>query len=223
MCGRMVLTRSAAEIAAFFELETEFELVPSYNIPPGGPIAAIRESGEAGRTLCLLRWGLVPAWAKDAKIGQRMINARSETAAERPSFRNALRRRRCVVPADAFYEWSAGRGEARQPHVFRSPDGSPLAIAGLWESWRDKKAGLALESCTLLTRQADSIVGPVHHRMPLLLARADFEAWLDPMLVQGKRIEELLNGSSGQPLEGFPVSRWVNDPRHDEPRCIEPV
>ena len=240
MCGRMVLTRSAREIADAFALESVMELRPRYNVAPGQPIAAIRErtqaeargAGESGeesgegssRHLSLLSWGLVPGWAKDRSIGRRLINARSETAAEKPSFRTALRRRRCIVPADGFYEWSAGgRASSRVPYLFRRRDGALLAIAGLWEEWRDRESDERVLSCTLLTTEANASVRPVHDRMPVLLEAEDFERWLDPERTDARDVLPLLVPSAPDRLEAIAVSRHVNDPRNDDPGCVAPL
>ncbi len=223
MCGRMVLTRSASEIADAFELEMVVELSASYNIAPGRPIAAIRLGPGRARQLSLLHWGLVPAWAKERSIGNRLINARSETAAQKPSFRSALASRRCIVPADGFYEWSGtGRGR-RVPHLFRRRDGGLLAIAGLWEEWRDRASDERLLSCTLLTTEANAAVRPVHDRMPVLLEPTDFESWLDPERVAAQEAARLLVPSAPDRLERVLVSQHVNDPRNDDASCIAPV
>ena len=244
MCGRMVLTRSAGEIAAEFELDSVVELMPRYNIAPSQPIGAIRVDAEGERGLSLLHWGLVPGWAKDRSVGYRMINARSETAAEKPSFRTALRRRRCIVPADAFYEWQridepqqeatprpksaakkagARSGAARIPHLFRRSDGGLLAIAGLWESWTDREIGEVVESCTLLTTEANAAVRRVHHRMPVLLEPRDFSIWLDPQEISADAVLGLLVPASLDRLESYTVTTHVNDPRNEDPACIEPA
>jgi putative SOS response-associated peptidase YedK len=225
MCGRMVLTRSAAEIAEAFELETTLELAPRYNIAPTQPIAAVRVQ-QAGRELTMLHWGLIPSWAREKAIGNRMINARSETAAEKPAFRAAMRQRRCIVPADGFYEWQGAGGKSstpKVPHLFRRPGGAPLAIAGLYEEWTDRRSGEVVESCSLLTTEANATVRPVHHRMPVLLERRDFSLWLDPEVTDTDRVQSLLVPCAPDRLEAIVVSSHVNDPRNEDPGCIEPV
>jgi putative SOS response-associated peptidase YedK len=221
----MVLTRSAGEIAEAFQAEGSLTLQPRYNLAPSQNVVAVRADAEARRRLCLLRWGLVPGWARDASIGNRLINARSETAAEKPSFRSALRRRRCLVAADGFYEWAPparGRRGPKQPYLFRSRDGSLLAIAGLWEQWRDPEGPL-LETCTLLTTEANAAVREVHDRMPVLLDPDDFGAWLDPNVTDLAELLPLLVPPPVDRLESFAVGLHVNDPRHDDPACIDPL
>jgi putative SOS response-associated peptidase YedK len=225
MCGRMVLTRSAAEIAEAFELETTLELAARYNIAPSQPIAAVRVQ-QAGRELTMLHWGLIPSWAREKAIGNRMINARSETAAEKPAFRAAMRQRRCIVPADGFYEWQGAGGKSgtpKVPHLFRRRGGAPLAIAGLYEAWTDHGSGEVVESCSLLTTEANATVRPVHHRMPVLLERRDFSLWLDPEVNDTDRLQSLLVPCAPDRLEAIVVSSHVNDPRNEDPGCIEPV
>ena len=168
MCGRMVVTRSAHEIAELFDLVAdpeECELGPRYNVAPSQDIMAIRMRAGEGRGLSLLHWGLIPSWAKQRSIAYRMINARSETAHEKPAFRRALRARRCIVPADGFYEWqqpaapeSGGKAPKKVPHYFRHSEAEALAIAGLWETWTDRATGEVVESCTLLTTEANKII-----------------------------------------------------------------
>jgi len=225
MCGRMVLTRSAADIAHAFELETTLELTPRYNIAPSQLVAAVRVR-TAGRELAMLQWGLIPSWARERAIGNRMINARSETAAEKPAFRSAVKQRRCIVPADGFYEWQRGTGKSgtpKVPHLFRRIDEAPLAIAGLYEAWTDRQSGEIVESCTLLTTEANAIVRPVHHRMPVLLEQRDFALWLDPEVKDAGRVQSLLVPCAPDRLEAIVVSTHVNDPRNEDPGCIEPV
>jgi putative SOS response-associated peptidase YedK len=231
MCGRMVLTRSAGEIAAAFEAEGLQAFEPRYNIAPSQDVVVVRQTTDRARRISLLHWGLIPSWAKARNVGARMINARSETAAEKPAFRTALRRRRCIVPADGFYEWGAlsegraGEGEksTRVPHFFRRPDGALLALAGLWEEWADPQTGELVESCTLLTTEANAAVRPVHHRMPVLLARPDHGLWLDPGETDAASVLGLLVPASPDELEGIEVSTLVNNPGNDEPACIAPV
>jgi putative SOS response-associated peptidase YedK len=173
MCGRFTLYSSGDEIARAFAVGVT-ELVPRYNIAPTQSVAVVR-ARAGGRELAWLRWGLVPSWAKDAKIAP--INAKAETAAERPFFRVALRQRRCLVPADGWYEWQ-GQGKHKQPYFFAPTDGKPLAFAGLWETWG--RAGEALATCAILTTAANELTAPVHDRMPVILPAEAYTAWLDP-------------------------------------------
>ena len=232
MCGRMVLTRSAHEIAEMFDLpgpQADCELGPRYNVAPSQDVLAIRILGDGNAQLDPLHWGLIPSWSKARSTGYRMINARCESAAEKPSFRGALRARRCIVPADGFYEWQSppaavGKGKVTKiPHYFRPPDGDLLAMAGLWESWTDRTTGEVVESCSLLTCDANSDMRPVHHRMPILLARADHAAWLDPLGQDVESLRPLLAPARAGTLEAIAVSTRVNNPRNEDARCIEPA
>ncbi len=231
MCGRMVVTRSAHEIAELFDLVAdleECELGPRYNVAPSQDIMAIRMRAGEGRGLSLLHWGLIPSWAKQRSIAYRMINARSETAHEKPAFRRALRARRCIVPADGFYEWqqpaapeSGGKAPKKVPHYFRHSEAEALAIAGLWETWTDRATGEVVESCTLLTTEANEDVRPVHHRMPVFLDEGDHALWLDPSRTDVSDLEPLLVPARPGLLEAVRVSTRVNNPRNEDPRCIE--
>jgi len=230
MCGRMVLTRSAREIAEAFDVDGEVEdceLGPRYNVAPSQDILGLRIGPGGARQLSLLHWGLIPSWSKQRSTGYRLINARSETAAEKPSFREALRRRRCIVPIDGFYEWQAADGAGRKapkiPYFFSHPHGKALAIAGLWESWTDLASGEIVESCSLLTTEANREVRPVHQRMPVFLADGDFERWLDPACQDVEVIESLLVPAAPGLLQAVEVSTRVNNPRNEDPRCIEAV
>lgn len=233
MCGRMVLTRSAKDIAAAFDvssIDDGLDFAPRFNVAPTQDVLAIREAPGEGRRLSALYWGLVPFWAKEKSIGSRMINARAETAAEKPAFRTALRRRRCIVPADGFYEWlrppaepGAKRKPPSIPHFFRAADGALLPIAGLWEEWTDPSTGELLESCTLLTRDANADVSPVHHRMPLILDAADVATWLDPEIESAAPLEALFGPVAAGRLRATRVGTQVNDARHDAPDCIAPA
>ena len=229
MCGRMVVTRSAREIADEFEVSeaaAACELGPRYNVAPSQDILALRADASGDRQLAVLHWGLIPSWSKQRSTGYRMINARSETAAEKPSFREALRKRRCIVPIEGFYEWQAppkGTKQAKVPHFFRHPEGRGLAIAGLWESWTDVATGEVVESCTLLTTEANRDVRPVHHRMPVFLPDSEFARWLDPACEDVQQIESLLVPATPGLLEAIEVSTRVNNPRNEDPRCIEAV
>jgi putative SOS response-associated peptidase YedK len=218
MCGRFTLTARPEVLARSFALEEVPELAPRWNAAPGQDVATIARTLDGRRELRMRRWGLVPHWAHD-----RRINARAETAAVRPAFREALRLRRCVVPADGFYEWAGGRGAGpREPYYVSLPDHAPFAIAGLFERWRGED-GACLETCVLLTVAANERVRALHDRMPAILAGRDLEAWLDPMLRDPRRVTPLLVPFAGAALELVPVSRRVNRPEHDDPACIAPL
>lgn len=223
MCGRYCLISSAELVAELFGLAGVPALPLRFNIAPtqACPIVHVDDT-DVGRTITPMRWGLVPSWAKDASIGNRMINARAETAAEKPAYRAALRRRRCLVPADGFYEWQKRAGErTKQPHCIRMKDDRPFAFAGLWESWNDP-GGAAIKSFTILTTRPNAVLEPVHDRMPVIIARNDFERWLDPAVQDGAAVADLLVPFPAEAMRAFPVSGHVNRPANDDPRCMQP-
>lgn len=222
MCGRFTLITPAEALAEQFQLFEIPSLAPRYNIAPTQPVAAVRRvPGDGQRELVLLRWGLVPFWAKDPGIGARMINARSETVAEKPAFRAAFRRRRCLVPADGFYEWRRlERG--KQPFYVRLRDERPFAFAGLWEHWEGPDE-TAIDSCTLLTTEPNDLIRPVHSRMPVILAPKDYDLWLDPGVQKVELLQPLLRPYPSEGMLAYPISTWVNKPKNDSPRCIEPL
>lgn len=222
MCGRFTLITPAEALAEQFQLFEIPSLAPRYNIAPTQPVAAVRRvPGDGQRELVLLRWGLVPFWAKDPGIGARMINARSETVAEKPAFRAAFRRRRCLVPADGFYEWRRlERG--KQPFYVRLRDERPFAFAGLWEHWEGPDEA-AIDSCTLLTTEPNDLIRPVHSRMPVILAPKDYDLWLDPGVQKAELLRPLLRPYPSEGMLAYPISTWVNKPKNDSPRCIEPL
>ncbi len=193
---------------------------PRYNIAPGQNVITVRLPGsDDARIWEHRRWGLVPHWAKDARIGNRMINARSETLAEKPAFRVPLRRQRCLVPADGFYEWAAGPG-AKQPYLIARQASRLFAFAGLWEHWEGKD-GEVVASCTLVTTAANDRLRSIHHRMPVILPREDYAAWLDPAVQRSEAIVALLRACPDDWLETHPVATRVNDVRNDDSDCVE--
>ena len=224
MCGRFTLATSHEVLARAFDLDDPPVLVPRFNVAPGQDVATVWQTPEGRRELQPRRWGLIPYWARDAKIGARLVNARSETAAEKPAFREALRQRRCLVPADGFYEWSAhGRGAGdRQPYHLALPEREPFGIAALFERWRGDEGSL-LETCVLLTVPANDRVRPLHDRMPAILRREDHARWLDPAERDAQRVQALLAPWAGPELLVRAVSRHVNRATHDDPACIEPL
>ena len=220
MCGRYTLSTPAGRLAEEFQLDdVSVDLAPSYNVAPTQEVAAVLEE-EGKRRLEMLRWGLIPSWADDPEIGARMINARSETAAEKPSFRSAFRRRRCLIAADGFYEWKRENG-GKQPYYFHMQEGRPFAFAGLWESWRGGRE--EIRSCTILTTEANDLVSEIHHRMPVILAPEDHGLWLDPDVREADPLLPLLTPYPDDVMEAYPVSRFVNRPANDDPRCVEPL
>jgi putative SOS response-associated peptidase YedK len=220
MCGRFTLTTSVPALESLFPLFDLAEREPRYNIAPSQPVLAVRAGADGRPELAQLRWGLIPRWADDPKIGYRLINARAETAATKPAFRAAFRQRRCLVLADGIYEWQKLAGH-KQPYYFRLKDGGPFAFAGLWEHWA--KTGPDVESCTLLTTEANDLLRPVHDRMPVILPRAAYERWLGPGDQPLPELQELLRPYPAEEMTGYPVTAHVNNPRHEDPRCIAPA
>jgi putative SOS response-associated peptidase YedK len=219
MCGRYMLTTPVDALRELFMFTERLNLAPRYNIAPTQEVPIVRRPRDgAGRELIMVRWGLVPYWADDPKIGNRLINARCESVARTAAFREAYQRRRCLVPADGFFEWQKA-GRTRQPLLVRRRDQAPFAFAGLWERWPQPGGGV-LRSCTIITCPANELVAPVHDRMPVILASEDIERWLDPSQSDA---HELLKPYPAAELEAFPVSPRVNSPQHDDPECIAPL
>lgn len=218
VCGRFTLSRSAAEIAEHFDLPDVPALAPRYNVAPGQDIAVVRAEAGSGRALDMRRWGFVPAFARRADERPPPINARLETAHEKKSFRDALRRRRCLVPADGFYEWQA-QGSRKLPHHLALAGGGLFAMAGLFEDWEDAE-GRVLRSVVLLTTEAQGAARDIHHRMPVILSAEQAQLWLDPAWdgadAAGRLTPEVALG-----LRGRPVGRRVNDVRNDDAACLE--
>lgn len=219
MCGRYTLATPVNNLVEHFEIdEYPSSITSSYNIAPTQEVAAVIAEVEK-RKLEMLRWGLVPAWADDPSIGNRMINARAETVAEKPSFRKAFKQRRCLVLSDGFYEWQR-TSDGKQPYYIHLKDGSPFAFAGLWESWRD---GEEIRSCTIITTDANELVGEIHKRMPVILPPEDYDMWLDPDFEEKEALTSLLRPYPSEVMEAYPVSRRVNSPSNNAPDCIEPA
>ncbi|ADU50252.1 protein of unknown function DUF159 [Thermaerobacter marianensis DSM 12885] len=216
MCGRFTLTTPAVELERRFLVDLQDRHVPRYNVAPGQEVLAVVEAGGK-RQPTRLRWGFVPSWAKDAKPGP--INARAETAATRPMFRQALRRRRCLILADGFYEWMQ-RERGRQPVLFRLRDGAPFALAGLYERW-DGPGG-PLWTCCVLTTRPNALVAQVHDRMPVILRPGWEAAWLDPQ-VPPEQLAPAWEPYPATAMVAYPVSTRVNSPRYDDPACVAPV
>jgi putative SOS response-associated peptidase YedK len=218
MCGRYMLTTPVDALRQLFLFTERPNLAPRYNIAPTQEVPVVRRTRDGtARELIMVRWGLVPYWADDPKIGNRLINARRESVARTPAFRDAYHSRRCLVPADGFFEWQK-TGKARQPLLVRRKDRAPFAFAGLWERC-PLPGGAVLRSCTIITCPANALVAPVHDRMPVILAPESFDRWLDPE-VGGP---ELLEPCPAEWLETVPVSPRVNSPENDDAECITPI
>lgn len=217
MCGRFAFYSPTEATAALFGAEGSLAIEPRYNIAPTEDIAAIRNRPDDGRELVKLRWGLIPFWAKDPSIGNRMINARAETVAEKPAYRAAFRRRRCLVLADGFYEWKKS-GAGKTPYLISLASGQPFALAGLWEHWESRETGEVIESATLLTADASPFMAALHNRMPVILEPATADRWLAG---DDDVIEYAV--SSGPPLRAWQVDRRVNNARNEGRELIEPA
>ena len=223
MCGRYTLTSSGEELALLFDISDLPLVVPRYNLAPTQEAAVVRvpAPGEP-RRLDLLKWGLIPYWAKEAKIGNSMINARAESAAEKPAYRTSFKKKRCLIPTDGFYEWKK-EGKLKQPYLIHRQDGKPFAFAGLWSSWRNPEQEKPVETFTILTTDANDLLRPLHDRMPVILDPKDFDLWLDPKIDDAAKLQSLLVPHAVEGFEAFPVSRMVNSPTNDVADCIAPL
>ena len=227
MCGRFVLSLTPNQVKLFFDLfEVPEDFSPRYNIAPTQRVLMV--SAENLRAARWAKWGLVPSWAKDPKIGSRMINARAETIAEKPSFRAAFRRRRCLILADGFYEWKK-HGKGKTPMFIRRRDQEPFVFAGLWESWRpraenaqDEEEERTITSCTIITTSPNELLAPIHNRMPVILPKAAYSLWLADEPPK-EDLLELLEPAPAEELEAFAVSTLVNSVANDLPGCITPA
>ncbi len=220
MCGRYTLHTPGETVAEIFDVAESVELSPRYNIAPTQEVAVVGLNHEGTRSLGLMRWGLIPSWAKDPSIGSRMINARSETAAEKPAFRSSFKKRRCLIPADGFYEWKKV-GDRKQPFHIRLESAAPFGIAGLWSRWQGGE-GEPIRSCTLLTTAPNELTAQVHDRMPVILPPAAYATWLNPQ-TDALTLQSLLVSYPAEDMVAFPVTTMVGNPRNDSPRCIEPL
>lgn len=222
MCGRFTLTIDPSALQEAFPwavIPTDLE--PRFNIAPSQPVAVIPNTGDS--TVSMYKWGLIPSWSKDPSIGDRMINARAESLAEKPSFRNAYRRRRCLILADGFYEWKQNPGmKSKQPVYIRLKDDHPFAFAGLWELWNSPD-GSEIRSCTIITTQPNSLLEPIHNRMPVILPPGVYEQWLSPEDRKPDQLNGLLVPYPPDEMVAFPVSKMVNSPEYDAQELIKPV
>jgi len=222
VCGRFTQQRPTAELAAVFDAEPPpEELLPTWNLAPTDPAAVVVERADR-RAIRAYRWGLIPSWSKDEKVASKMFNARAETLATSGAFRESFRRRRCIVPADAFYEWQR-QGGARQPFLIRRGDGAPLALAGLWSGWHHPETEQVIRSFTIVTTTANQKLSSIHNRMPVVLAPKDWDLWLDPANRETEELTGLLQPSGDDELVLFPVRPLVNNVRNNGPELIEPA
>jgi putative SOS response-associated peptidase YedK len=223
MCGRYRLSRRKQLVEEYFDTASdEPEWNPRYNIAPTQPVPVIRQNPtDPRRELSLMRWGLIPSWSKDMSGAAMMINARSETAATKPAFRDALASRRCLVPADGFYEWQRA-GKAKQPYCFEVNDGELFAFAGLWDRWKDP-SGQWIKSCSILTTTPNAVTSSVHDRMPVILDRGDYDLWLDPGMTKVEAVSDLLKPYDARTMRSYPVSSRVNHVANDDAECSLPV
>jgi putative SOS response-associated peptidase YedK len=221
MCGRYTLTSIDGLIEEFGLIQEPLNFTPRFNIAPTQSVPVIDNRRKDQRALTSMRWGLIPYWAKDPTIGNKLINARRETVAEKPAFRDALRRRRCLVVADGFYEWKR-EGKNKIPMYVRRQSHAPIAFAGLWERWRTLD-GNVLHSFTIITTDANEFMAPVHDRMPVIVDRADYDRWLEPAALPPHAVDDILVTPPSQGLEMYEVTRRVNSPKNDTPACVEPA
>ncbi|MDX1437351.1 MAG: SOS response-associated peptidase [Anaerolineales bacterium] len=222
MCGRFTLTSDPNTIqAAFPGVSVPSEMTPRYNVAPTQPVAVIPNDGN--KAVDFFVWGLIPSWAKDPKIGSRMINARSETLAEKPSFKAAYRRRRCLILADGFYEWQKRPGvKSKVPHYLRLESGEPFGLAGLWERWFSPD-GSEIKSCTIITTEPNELVEKVHNRMPVIMHPGAYDDWLDPEERDPESLQHLLAPFPAIEMVAYPVSTMVNSPANDVPELVTPA
>ena len=222
MCGRFTFTLDPDELQEAYDLSTAppKDLVPRYNIAPTQLVAVIANANQ--RKIELFKWGLIPGWAADPKIGNRMINARAETLAEKPSFRAALKKRRCLVLADGFYEWKKD-GKSKTPMYIQLKGGKPFAFAGLWEVWRSSDKKETIKSCTIITTEPNALMGNIHDRMPVILPPKAYDLWLSPDEVPSDQVLRLLKPFPTSQMKAIEVSTLVNNPAFDSPECIVPA
>ena len=220
------MSRRKQLVEEYFDSAGEDDWVPRYNIAPTQPVPIIRQNPkEPRRELSLVRWGLIPWWAKDSSGAAAMINARSETAATKPAFRDALKLRRCLIPADGFYEWKKN-GKDKQPYCFEVNDGQLFAFAGIWESWKDasrKTKTMTIETCSILTTTPNAVTSTVHDRMPVILESDNYDLWLDPGMTKVDAVTEVLKPFDARLMRSFPVSTRVNHAVNDDAECSTPI
>ena len=219
MCGRFAQYSEPDTYADLFDLERVCAPRPRYNAAPTQEILAARPGADGTRELTPLRWGLIPSWSKGPDNRYSMINARAETVATKPAYRAAFRARRCIIPAEGFYEWQTTT-DGKQPHLIRRRDGQPFAMAGLWERWQGPDTD-AIESCTIIVTDANAAIAPIHDRMPVILTGNGLDAWLDPTIGNAAALTSLLRPAPAQDWTHYPVSKRVNSPRNDDPSLVD--
>ena len=219
MCGRFTQFSERKELTRLFSFNADEvpDLLPRYNIAPTQLVAVVRQD-DGQRVIKPLRWGLVPSWATDTRIAYSLVNARSETVATKPAFRSAFKSRRCLVPTTGFYEWLATGAKKKLPMPMRMIDGQPFALAGLWERWTDPE-GVVIESCTIITTEANELIRPIHDRMPVILAPEDYGTWLDPK-TPPEQLQALLRPYQAEAMVAAPVGSYVSNPRNERPQCL---
>jgi len=224
MCGRYTLRANSHDLTEVFAALNEIEWTPRYNIAPTQTVVAVRQPDKGkGRELVRMRWGLIPSWAKDMKIGSNLINARADTVATKPSFRSAFKKRRCLIATDGFYEWQAVPGQkTKQPYHIGVKKVPVFAFAGLWENWEDPE-GKPIESCAIITTDANEVMAKVHNRMPVILDPADYDEWLDREQQDPEPLQRLLQPYAPKKMQLVQVSTLVNSPRNDKPECVVAV
>jgi putative SOS response-associated peptidase YedK len=220
VCGRFAFYSPAEAVVRLFGVSEVPPMMPRYNLAPTQFVATIRQLPGQSPAVSFLRWGLIPSWAKDKAIGNKLINARGETVHSKPSFRSAFRQRRCLVLADGFYEWRA-EGGIKQPYYISLQSGDPFAMAGLWEQWDDGVSDVPLATCTIITTEPNELLSRIHRRMPVILPSTRHEAWLDPAMHDVARLRDVLVPYDSDAMTYRPVSRAVSNPRNDGPELLD--
>jgi len=222
MCGRYVLRAPFSELVRLYNITNNLNLEPRYNIPPTEDVPVVRSRDEK-RTVDMLRWGLVPWWAKDIKVGFSNINAKAETVAEKPAFRDAFRERRCIIPADGFYEWKKLDPKTKQPYAIVMKDRGVFGFAGLWERWKDRTTGQTVQSCTIITTTPNEVCAPLHNRMPAILLPESYARWLGEEPTEPPHLLGMLKPYPADAMEAYPVSTRVGNVKNTDASLIEPV
>lgn len=221
MCGRYTLHTPPKQISVHFQLQQSQKIAPRFNIAPSQEVSIIRGDSQH-RELAMVRWGLIPSWAKEKKSRYSMINARAETITTKPAFRGAFKHRRCLIPADGFYEWKTTATGNKQPYYICYRNSELFAFAGLWERWEGEQ-GKFIDSCTIIVTDANELIQPIHDRMPVVLEPADYETWLNPDNKNVSILASLLKPNPSEKMESYPVSLQVNSPKNENPECIVPL